>query len=160
MYFSQGQALSLTRILGVFRANIVITSIKYILVHERRTRRDLSEKRNLDWLANFDSLPLLHEDLASVLAAILAIERWDAVLFGVVALFEGLEGCHEVVPTCNTVCNNALSDTGCNSSLDNGSDRVHGTDDLGLELGWDVEFDLLEEVFGGAETTDDQDILC
>jgi hypothetical protein len=33
----------------------------------------LSEERDLDWLADLDSLTLLHKDLASVLASVLAV---------------------------------------------------------------------------------------
>jgi len=121
---------SLTRVFGVLWANVVVACVEYILIHERRTRRDLSEERDLDRLANLDSLALLHENLARVLAAIFAIERRNTVLFGVVALLEWLEGGHEVMPTRNTVCDNSLCDTGCDGSLDDGGDRVHGTDDL------------------------------
>lgn len=90
----------------------------------------MSEERDLDWLANLDSLTLLHENLARVLAAIFAVERRYTVLLGVVALFERLEGGHEVMPTRNTVCDNSFCDTGCDGSLDDGGDGVHGTDDL------------------------------
>jgi hypothetical protein len=144
-----------TRILGVLRANIIVTCVEYILIHERSARCDLSEERDLDRLANLDSLPLLNENLARVLAAILTVEGRNAVLFGVVAFFKGLEGSHEVMPTCNTVCDDTLGNTGCDSSFDDGGNGVHRADDLGLELRRDVKFDLLEEVFGGAETTDD-----
>jgi hypothetical protein len=120
----------------------------------------LSEERDLNWLANLDTLALLHKDLASVLASVFSIEGWDAVLFWVVAFFEWLESCHEVMPTGNTVCDNTFCDTGSDSTLDDGSDRVHGSDDLGLELGWDVELDLLEEVLGCTETTNNENVLC
>lgn len=63
------------------------------------------------------------------------------------------------MPTCDTVCDNALSNTGCDGSFDNGSDRIHGSDNLGLKLWRDVELDLLEEVLGGTKTTNDKDIL-
>jgi hypothetical protein len=63
----------LTRILGVFRANIVVTSVKNILVHESGTWSDLSEERDLDRLAVLDLLTLLDENLASELAAVLSI---------------------------------------------------------------------------------------
>jgi hypothetical protein len=151
--------LKLTRILGILRANIVITSIQYILVHERRTWSNLSEEGYLDGLTNLDSLAFLHEDLARVLASILAVERWNTVLFGVVALLERLESGHEVMSTGNTVCDDTLCNTGGNSTFDNGGDRVHGTDNLGLELWGHMEFDLLEEVLGCTETTDYQDVL-
>lgn len=51
-------------------------------------------------------------------------------------------------------------DTGRDGSFHDGSDGVHRTDDFGLELRWDVEFDLLEKIFGGAEPTDDEYVLC
>jgi hypothetical protein len=122
--------LSLTRIFSVLWANVVIACVEYILIHERRTGRDLSEEGDLDRFANLDSLALLHKDLACVLAAVFAIEGWDTVLLGVMTLFEGLKGGHEVMPTCNTVCDDTLCDTGGDGSFDNGGDGVHGTDDL------------------------------
>jgi len=137
----------LTRVLGVFRANVVVAGVQNVLVHERCAGRDLSEEGDLDWLADLDTLALLHEDLAGVLASVFSVKRWDAVLFWVVAFLEGLQGSHEVVATRNTVCNDSLCDTGGDGTLDDGGDRVHGSDDLGLELGWDVKLDLLEEVF-------------
>ncbi len=75
------------------------------------------------------------------------------------ALFERLQGCHQVVTTSYTRCDDALGNTGCDGALDNGSDRVHGTNDFGLELRRDMEFNLLEEVFGGTEAADDKDVL-
>jgi hypothetical protein len=80
-------------------------------------------------------------------------------LFWVVTFFEGLKGSHEVMSTCDTVGDDTFGDTCCDGSFDNGGDGVHGTDDFGLKLWWDVEFDLLEEVFGGTKTTDDEYIL-
>ena len=71
----------------VFWANIVITRIEYILAHKCSAGCNLSEERDFNRLADLDSLSLLHKDLACVLAAILAVKRWDSVLFGVVALF-------------------------------------------------------------------------
>lgn len=137
----------LTRILGILRANVVIACIQDILVHERCAGGDLSKEGYLDWLADLHALAFLYKDLASVLASIFAVEGWDAVLFGVVALFEGLESGHEVVSTSDTVCDDTLCDAGSHSTLDDGGDGVHGADDLGLKLRWHVEFDLLEEVF-------------
>ena len=137
----------LTGILGVFWADIIIAGVQNVLIHECRARRDLSEERNLDWLANLDSLALLDEDLASIFAAILAIQRRDTILFGVVTLLEGLESSHEIMSTSDTVSNDTLSDTGGDGTLDDGGHRVHGADDLGLELRWHVKLDLLEEVF-------------
>jgi len=136
-----------TGIFGVLWADVVVTSIQDILIHERRTRRDLSEERDLDWLANLDTLTFLHKNLASVLASVLAVQRGDAVLFWVVAFFERLKCGHEVVSTSDTVRDDSLCDTGCDSALDDSGDGVHGSDDLGLELRGHVEFDLLEEVF-------------
>jgi hypothetical protein len=75
------------------------------------------------------------------------------------ALLEWLERGHEVMSTGDTVCDDAFCDAGGDGTLDNGSDRIHGTDDLGLELRWDVELDLLEEVFGCTETTDNKNVL-
>lgn len=137
----------LTRILGILGADVLIASVQNVFVHERCTWRHLSEERDLDRLANLDSLALLHEDLAGVFASVFAIERGHSVLFGVVAFFEGLQGCHEVVTTCNTRSDDTLGNTSSDSTLDDGGDGVHGTDDLVLELRRDVQLDLLEEVF-------------
>jgi hypothetical protein len=63
------------------------------------------------------------------------------------------------VTTSNTGCDDTLGDTGCDGSFNDGGDGVHGADDFGLELGRDVEFDLLEEVFRGTETANDEDVL-
>jgi hypothetical protein len=139
--------LRLTRVFSVFWAYVVVTRIQYVLVHERSARRNLSEKRDLDRLPDLDSLALLYEDLASVLAAVLAVERRNTVLFWVVTFFEGLQGSHEVVATGDAVCDNTLCDTGCDGTLDDGGDGVHGPDYFGLELRRDVKLDLLEEVF-------------
>lgn len=64
------------------------------------------------------------------------------------------------MPPSDTGGDDAFGDTGGDCTFDDGGDRVHGADDLGLVLWGHVEFDLLEEVFGGAETADDKDILC
>lgn len=61
--------------------------------------------------------------------------------------------------TGDTVCNHSLGDTSSHGTLHDCSNRVHGTDNLGLILWWDVELDLLEEVFRGTKTTNNQDIL-
>jgi hypothetical protein len=119
----------------------------------------LSEERHLYRLADLDSLAFLHENLPCVFTAVFAVEGWYAVLFRVVAFFEGLEGGHEVVTTGDAGGDDSLGDAGCDGTFDDGSDGVHGSDDFVLELRWDVEFDLLEEVFGGTETTDDKDVL-
>jgi hypothetical protein len=138
---------ALTRILGVFRAYVLVASIQNIFVHEGSARCDLAEERDLDRLASLDTLTLLHENLTSVLATVLAVQTGHTVLLRMVALFEGLEGGHEVVSTSDTRCDDALRDTSSNGTLDNGGDRVHRSYNLGLELRRHVELDLLEEIF-------------
>lgn len=138
------QKWPLTRILGIFRTHVLVTGVKNILVHEGGARCDLTEERNLDRLARLDTLTLLNEDLTSVLATILAVQAGNTVLLGVVAFLEGLESGHKVMSTGDTRCDDTLGDTSSDGTLDNGSDRVHGPDNLGLELGRDVELDLLE----------------
>lgn len=119
----------------------------------------MSEEGNLDRLAALDLLALLDKNLAGELASVLAIERGHTVRLGMVTLLEGLESGHEVVATGDTVGDDSLGDTGGDGALDNGGDGVHGSDDLGLELRRDMQLDLLEEVLGGTETTDDQNVL-
>lgn len=75
------------------------------------------------------------------------------------AFFEGLERCHEVVATSDAGCDDPLGDTRRDGAFDDGGDRVHGPDDFLLELGRNVKSDLLEEVFGSAEAADDEDVL-
>lgn len=75
------------------------------------------------------------------------------------ALFERLQGGHEVVAAGDAGRDDALCDAGCDCAFYDGGDRVHGSDDFGLELRRDVKFDLLEEVFGGAEAADYEDVL-
>lgn len=75
------------------------------------------------------------------------------------ALFEGLQGRHEVVAAGYTRGDDALGDTGCDSAFDDGSDGVHRPDHFRLELWGYVQFDLLEKVFGSTEAADDKDIL-
>ena len=75
------------------------------------------------------------------------------------AFFEGLQGRHEVVTASYAGGDDALGDTSSDGAFDYSSDGVHRANDLGLELRGDVEFDLLEEVFGSTEATDDEDIL-
>ena len=53
-----------------------------------------------------------------------------------------------------------LGDTGGDSAFDDCGHRVHRADDFGLELRWYMELDLLEEVFGGAEAPNDEDVLA
>ena len=76
-----------------------------------------------------------------------------------VSLFEGLQGCHEVVTTSYSGCDDTLRDTSRYRAFNDSCDRVHGADDFGLELWGDMELDLLEEVFGCAKTANDKDIL-
>lgn len=149
-----------TRILSILRTNILITSIKHILIHERRPRRDLPKKANLHGLPNLNPLPLLHKDLPRILTPIFPVKTWDAVGFGVVAFFERLEGRHEVVAARDAGGDDALGDAGGHGAFDDGGDGVHGAHDFGLELGWNVELDLLEEVFRGAEAANYEDVLC
>lgn len=136
----------LTGILGVLGAYVVVTGIQDILIHESGARSDLSEERDLDRFAVLDLLALLHKDLSSELAAVFAVERGYTVGFGVVTLLERLKSSHEVVTTCHTVCDDSFRDTSSDSTLDDSSDRVHRSDDLGLELRGNMELDLLEQV--------------
>ena len=75
------------------------------------------------------------------------------------ALLEGLERRHEVVPARDAGCDDPLGDARRDGAFDDRGDGVHGADDFGLELWGYVELDLLEEVFRGAEATDDEDVL-
>jgi len=63
------------------------------------------------------------------------------------AFLEGLESGHKIMSTCYTGCDDTFGDAGSNGTFDNGGDGIHGADDLGLELRWHMEFDLLKEVF-------------
>lgn len=119
----------------------------------------MTEEADLDGLSDLNTLSFLYENLASIFASVSAVQTGYSVLFGVVTLFEWLQGGHQVVTTSDTVSDHSLGDTCCYSTLDDGSDGIHGTDDLGLVLRWDVKLDLLEEVLRGTETTDDQNIL-
>ena len=76
-----------------------------------------------------------------------------------VAFFKGLQGRHEIVTASYTGCDDALGDTSSDGTFDYSGDGVHRANDLGLELRGDVKFDLLEEVFGSTEATNDEDIL-
>lgn len=155
----KGDKLLDARVLGVFGAYVVVASVQHIFVHEGSSGGDLSEERNLDSLSVLDLLALLDEKLAGKLASVLAIERGDTVSFGMVTLLEWLESAHEVMATSNTMRNNTLTNTGGNGSLDNGGHGVDGTNNLGLELRRNVKLNLLEEVLGGTETTDNKDVL-
>jgi len=149
----------LTGILRILRADVVVAGIEDILVHESGTGGDLAEERNLHGFANLHLLALLDKYLAGELAAVLAVERGHAVCLRVVALLERLERGHEVVATGNTMSDYSFCDTSCDSALDDGGDRVHGPDNLGLELWRNVELDLLEEILGCAKSTYYQDVL-
>lgn len=150
---------SLTRILCVFRADILVASVQDVLVHKGRSRRHLSEEADLDRLADLDTFALLHKDLSGVLASIPTIQAGHTVLFRVVALFEWLESSHEVVPTCDTVGDDSFCDSCGDSSLDDRCDGVHGSDNLRLVLRRHVEFNLLEQVLGGTESTNHKHVL-
>jgi hypothetical protein len=76
-----------------------------------------------------------------------------------VTLLERLEGSHEIMPSSNTVSDDSLGDTGSNGTFHDSSDGVHRSDNLGLELGWHVELDLLEKVLGCTETTNHEHVL-
>jgi hypothetical protein len=138
---------SLTRILGIFRTYVLIAGVQNIFVHEGSARCNLTEERNLDRLARLDTLTLLHKDLTSVLATILAVQARNTVLLGMVAFLEWLKSGHKVMPASDTRCDDTLGNTSGDGTFNNGSDRVHGSDNLGLELRGNVELDLLEEVF-------------
>ncbi len=76
-----------------------------------------------------------------------------------VAFLEGLEGGHEVVATGDTVGNDTFRDAGGDGALDDRGHRIHGPHDLGLELGRNVELDLLEQVLGRTKATNHEDVL-
>ena len=63
------------------------------------------------------------------------------------------------MPTSNTRSDDSFCDACRDGTFDDGCHRVHGSHNLGLELWWNVEFDLLKKVLGGAETADDENIL-
>ena len=149
----------LTRILGVFRAYILIACIQDILIHQGRSWRYLPEEADLHRLPNLDPLSFLHEDLPRIFASIFTVQARYTVLFWVVAFFEGLQGRHEIMTASYTGGDDALGDTGSDGAFNDGGDGVHGANDLGLELWGNVEFDLLEEVFGSTKATDDEDVL-
>ena len=149
----------LTRILRVLRTHILVARVQDILVHQRRPRRHLAEEGDLDRLADLDALALLHEDLARVLAAVLAVQARHPVLLRVVALLERLQRRHQVVPARDPRRHHPLRDARCDGTFDDRGDGVHRPNDLGLELRRDVQLDLLEEVLRGAEAADDEDVL-
>ena len=149
----------LTRILDVFGAHVVITCIENILVHESCARSDLAEKGDLDGFANFDSLALLNKDLTGKFAAVLAVQGRHPVLLRMMPLLERLERGHQIVSSGHTVRDDSFSDSSSRSTLNNGGDRVHGPDDLGLELRGHVELDLLEEILRCTEAANDENVL-
>ena len=136
----------LTGILGVLGAYIIIARVQNVLVHERRARCHLSEERDLDGLSDLDTLALLHKDLARVLAPVLAVQGWYAILLGVVTLLEGLKSSHEVMPSGDTMRDDTFCDTCRDGTLDDGGDGVHRPYDFVLELWRHVELDLLEKI--------------
>jgi hypothetical protein len=97
-----------TGILGVFGADIIVTSVQNILIHKSGTGSHLSEERNLNRLAVLDPLTLLNEDLSGKLATILAVEGGYAVSLGMVAFLKWLKSGHEIVATSHTVRNDTL----------------------------------------------------
>lgn len=101
----------------------------------------------------------MHENLPRILTPVFPIQTRHAVLFGVITFFERLERRHEVVPAGDAGGDDAFGDASGHGAFDDCGDGVHGADDFGLELGWDVEFDLFEEVFRGTEATDYEDVL-
>jgi hypothetical protein len=119
----------------------------------------LTEEADLDRLPDLDTLTLLDKDLAGVLASVSAVQAGYSVLLRVVSLLEGLKSGHEIVSTSDTVGDNSLGDTGGNSTLNNGGYRVHRANNLSLILGRHVKLDLLEEVLGGTESTNNQNVL-
>ena len=119
----------------------------------------MPEEADLHWLPNLDPLSFLHEDLPCIFASIFTVQARYTVLFWVMAFFEGLQGRHEIVTASYTGGDDAFGDTGSDGAFNDGGDGVHRANDLGLELRGNVEFDLLEEVFGSTEATDDENIL-
>src|SRR6187402_3394106 len=61
--------------------------------------------------------------------------------------------------TSHAGCDHPLSDTSSNGTLNDSGNGIHRSDNLGLELRWDMEFDLLEKIFGCTKTTNHEDIL-
>ena len=126
----------LTRIFGILWADVFVARIQNVFVHQGRTWRNLSEERDFDRLANLDPLTFLYENLSCVFAPVFAIQTRHTVLFWVMAFFERLKRSHQIMTTGDTGGDNALCDASCDSAFDYGSDRVHGTDNLCLELRW------------------------
>ena len=76
-----------------------------------------------------------------------------------VAFSERLESSHQIVPAGDAGGDDAFSDTSGDCTLDNSSNRVHGTNYFRLELWWDVESDLLEQILGSTEAANHKNIL-
>ena len=119
----------------------------------------MTEEAHLDGLPDLHPLSFLDKDLPSVLAAIAAIKARHPVLLRMVSFLERLQRGHQVVPTSHTVRDDPFGNTGSHGTLDDGSDGVHRTDNLGLILRRHVQFDLLEQIFRGTESSHDQHIL-
>lgn len=149
----------LTRILGILWTNIFITGIQDIFVHQGSPWRNLSEEAHFNGLPNLDPLALLNKYLPSILAAIFPVQAWHTVLFWMMAFFEGLQSCHKVVASSNSGSYHPFGNAGCDSSFDNGGDRVHRSHHFGLKLRRDVQFDLLEKVFRGTKAANNEDVL-
>lgn len=52
------------------------------------------------------------------------------------------------------VCDDFFGDISCDGIFDDSGDGIYGLDNFGLELRWNMQFDLLEEVFGSIEVID------
>ena len=76
-----------------------------------------------------------------------------------VTRLERLECRHEVVATSYSRCDDTFCQASGDCALDDGSDGVHGPDDLILILGWDMQLNLLKEIFRCAEATDNENVL-
>ena len=63
------------------------------------------------------------------------------------------------MPAGHTVCDNTLGDTCCHSTLDDGGYRIHRSNNLGLELWWNMQLNLLKQILRRAESADDQNVL-
>lgn len=141
-----GAGRGLTGIFGIFGTDVLIAGVQDILVHERGSRCNLSEEANLDWLADLDALALLYEYLPRVFASVFPVETRNPVLLGMVSFLERLQRSHEVMPSSDTRRDDSFSYACRDRTLDDCCHRVHGPDDLGLELRRNVELDLLEQV--------------
>src|SRR6202034_3797202 len=82
--------------------NIFIARVKDIFVHESGPRGHLPEEGDLNRFANLHSLALLHKYLPRILASVLTIKTWYAVLLWMMAFFEWLQRGHEVMSSCDS----------------------------------------------------------